>query len=310
MAHVRRDRRRPDGRHQRGSRDHTASPSATTRSSCSCPKSTADAMRMVDLAAALHLSPSGLTRRLDGLTRHGLRRPRPVAPGPAGHARRAHRQRLRQAPRGLSRRTSPASAGASSTPARAADVAALGRIFAAIQKGLCDVMTALPRGFAAYVANLGVKDDRDDFVVIAADRPVAAAGVFTRSRFAGAVRRRQPRAPRRPTAQAVVVVSRNANVANGRAGDRGQPGRDGSRRRAPRLRGRRRARRVDRRDRPALPDRADARGHRLDAGASPGRVDRPRCGGDDDDRHPRRRSPSGRSPAATPGSSAWPRAPG
>ena len=28
-------------------------------------------MRMVDLAAALHLSPSGLTRRLDGLTRDG-----------------------------------------------------------------------------------------------------------------------------------------------------------------------------------------------------------------------------------------------
>jgi DNA-binding MarR family transcriptional regulator len=29
-------------------------------------------MRMVDLATALHLSPSGLTRRLDGLTRDGF----------------------------------------------------------------------------------------------------------------------------------------------------------------------------------------------------------------------------------------------
>ena len=29
-------------------------------------------MRMCDLAAALRLSPSGLTRRLDGLVRHGL----------------------------------------------------------------------------------------------------------------------------------------------------------------------------------------------------------------------------------------------
>jgi DNA-binding MarR family transcriptional regulator len=29
-------------------------------------------MRMCDLAAALHLSPSGLTRRLDGLVRQGL----------------------------------------------------------------------------------------------------------------------------------------------------------------------------------------------------------------------------------------------
>lgn len=36
-------------------------------------------MRMCDLAGALHLSPSGLTRRLDGLVRRGLvaRRPSP-----------------------------------------------------------------------------------------------------------------------------------------------------------------------------------------------------------------------------------------
>lgn len=79
-------------------------------------------------------------------------------------------------------------------------------------------MIALPRGFAAYVANLGIKDDRDDFVVIAADRPVAAAGVFTRSRFAApcVVASREHLADR--TAQAMVVVSRNANVANGQAG--------------------------------------------------------------------------------------------
>ena len=46
-------------------------------------------------------------------------------------------------------------------------------------------MTALPRGFAGYVANLGVKDDTDDFVVLAASAPVAAAGVFTKRVFAG-----------------------------------------------------------------------------------------------------------------------------
>jgi glutamate N-acetyltransferase/amino-acid N-acetyltransferase len=78
---------------------------------------------------------------------------------------------------------------------------------------------ALPRGFHAYVANLGVKDDRDDFVVIAADRPVAAAGMFTRSRFAApcVVASRASLADH--TAQVVVVVSRNANVANGRVGE-------------------------------------------------------------------------------------------
>ena len=76
-------------------------------------------------------------------------------------------------------------------------------------------LTALPAGFRAYVANLGVKDDHDDFVVIAADRPVAAAGVFTRSRFAAPCVIASRASLADSTAQAVVVVSRNANVANG-----------------------------------------------------------------------------------------------
>ena len=46
-------------------------------------------------------------------------------------------------------------------------------------------MTALPRGFASHVANIGVKDDTDDFVVVAAGRPVPTAALFTKSRFAG-----------------------------------------------------------------------------------------------------------------------------
>ena len=46
-------------------------------------------------------------------------------------------------------------------------------------------MTPLPQGFTCHVANVGVKDDTDDFVVITAGRRVPAAGVFTRSRFAG-----------------------------------------------------------------------------------------------------------------------------
>ena len=43
----------------------------------------------------------------------------------------------------------------------------------------------LPAGFTAHVANIGIKDDTDDFVVVAAERTCAAAAVFTRSRFAG-----------------------------------------------------------------------------------------------------------------------------
>ena len=78
--------------------------------------------------------------------------------------------------------------------------------------------TALPLGFGAHVANIGIKDATDDFVVLAADRRVPAAGVFTRSRFAGpsVVISRQHVAD--GWARAMVVVSKNANVANGPVG--------------------------------------------------------------------------------------------
>lgn len=79
-------------------------------------------------------------------------------------------------------------------------------------------MTSLPSGFRSHVANIGIKDHTDDFVVIVADRPCPAAGVFTRSRFAGpsVLISRQHLVDRQ--AQAIVVVSKNANVANGPAG--------------------------------------------------------------------------------------------
>ena len=79
-------------------------------------------------------------------------------------------------------------------------------------------MTELPLGFTAHVANIGIKDSTDDFVVLAAAQPVPAAGVFTRSRFAGpsVLISRQHIADGR--ARAMVVVSKNANVANGPVG--------------------------------------------------------------------------------------------
>src|SRR5215211_657446 len=78
--------------------------------------------------------------------------------------------------------------------------------------------TELPLGFGAHVANIGVKDATDDFVVLAAERRVPAAGVFTRSRFAGpsVVISRDHVAD--GWARAIVVVSKNANVANGPSG--------------------------------------------------------------------------------------------
>ena len=79
-------------------------------------------------------------------------------------------------------------------------------------------MTTLPRGFTQHVANIGVKDDTDDFVVVTAERPVACAALFTKSRFAGPSVVISRDHVSNGVAQAVVVISKNSNVATGQAG--------------------------------------------------------------------------------------------
>ena len=79
------------------------------------------------------------------------------------------------------------------------------------------VSISLPRGFTSYVANVGVKDDSKDFTVVLADDGATSAGVFTRSRFAGPsvlLSRRNNNG----RVRAAVVISKNANVANGPEG--------------------------------------------------------------------------------------------
>lgn len=76
---------------------------------------------------------------------------------------------------------------------------------------------SLPQGFSSYVANVGVKDDSKDFTVVLANEGSTSAGVFTQSRFAGPsveVSRRHNAGH----ARAMVVISKNANVANGPVG--------------------------------------------------------------------------------------------
>ncbi|MFN0026055.1 MAG: bifunctional glutamate N-acetyltransferase/amino-acid acetyltransferase ArgJ [Acidimicrobiales bacterium] len=77
---------------------------------------------------------------------------------------------------------------------------------------------SLPRGFSAHVANIGIKDDTTDFLVVASSSPAAASAVFTRSRFAGpsVVLSRRHVADGR--LQAALVVAKNANVATGEQG--------------------------------------------------------------------------------------------
>jgi glutamate N-acetyltransferase/amino-acid N-acetyltransferase len=77
---------------------------------------------------------------------------------------------------------------------------------------------SLPRGFRSYVTNIGVKDHTDDFTVVAADSVCSAAGVFTQSSFAGASVLLSRRHVASGTARAMVVLSKNANVATGPQG--------------------------------------------------------------------------------------------
>jgi len=77
---------------------------------------------------------------------------------------------------------------------------------------------SLPQGFSAHVTNVGIKDSTDDFTLVVADTVCSAAGMFTQSRFAGpsVVVSREHIASHK--AKAVVVISKNANVATGELG--------------------------------------------------------------------------------------------
>ncbi len=76
----------------------------------------------------------------------------------------------------------------------------------------------LPQGFGAYVVNIGIKDTTQDLTLVVAESVCAAAGVFTQSRFAGpsVVVSRENIVDN--SARAVVVISKNANVATGTEG--------------------------------------------------------------------------------------------
>jgi glutamate N-acetyltransferase / amino-acid N-acetyltransferase len=79
-------------------------------------------------------------------------------------------------------------------------------------------MIPLPAGFRSYVANVGIKDSTDDFVIIAGDTACPTVGVFTTSSFAGPSVLVSREHLSSPTARAVVVISKNANVATGDEG--------------------------------------------------------------------------------------------
>jgi glutamate N-acetyltransferase/amino-acid N-acetyltransferase len=76
----------------------------------------------------------------------------------------------------------------------------------------------LPDDFVAYTGHLGLRDAGDDLAIVVSTRPCVSAAVFTRSIFEGpSVTISRPRAAS-GHARAMVVVAKNANVANGAQG--------------------------------------------------------------------------------------------
>ncbi|MAH65256.1 MAG: bifunctional ornithine acetyltransferase/N-acetylglutamate synthase [Phycisphaerae bacterium] len=88
-----------------------------------------------------------------------------------------------------------------------------------------DIMmpSRLPSGFAAATAKVGIRSGAgDDLLLLVADRPCAAAAVFTRNRFAAApiTRSRRHLATSGGVARALLLNAGCANAATGDRGDR------------------------------------------------------------------------------------------
>jgi glutamate N-acetyltransferase/amino-acid N-acetyltransferase len=72
-----------------------------------------------------------------------------------------------------------------------------------------------PAGFKIHVGSIGIKDDTPDVMIIASTAPTTTAGMYTKSHFAGPSVTLSREVTSDGTARGVVVISKNANVANG-----------------------------------------------------------------------------------------------
>ena len=75
-----------------------------------------------------------------------------------------------------------------------------------------------PKGFLVHTANIGLREQGDDFTVIASEVPAVCSAVFTKSRFAGPSVLLSREAVADRSARGVVVLAANANVATGEEG--------------------------------------------------------------------------------------------
>jgi len=77
----------------------------------------------------------------------------------------------------------------------------------------------VPAGFRIHVGSAGIKDSTRDLLVVESDPEASVAGVFTLSRFAGPSIKLSRSTMAAGCSRGLVVVSKNANVANGAEGD-------------------------------------------------------------------------------------------
>ena len=79
-------------------------------------------------------------------------------------------------------------------------------------------LPAYPQGFLSFATNLGIKDTTLDFTVIYSTVRATAVGMFTQSTFCGAPITVGREHLADGYAQALVINSKNANVATGQQG--------------------------------------------------------------------------------------------
>lgn len=73
-------------------------------------------------------------------------------------------------------------------------------------------------GFSCFTASANIKDESLDFSIVLAQQPCVASAVFTNNTFAGASVKVSRDHIRNNTAQAIITISKNANVATGKTG--------------------------------------------------------------------------------------------
>lgn len=78
--------------------------------------------------------------------------------------------------------------------------------------------SSTPQGFSTFITNLGIRDTTEDFVFLRSDVPCVADGVFTQSLFAGPSVTISRQNLQDGQAQGIIIISKNANVANGAVG--------------------------------------------------------------------------------------------